>query len=152
MQPWMIWLHFMLMFLLILMLMLTMVLAMILDYLDDSLDLCIEARWSLQQTPNCETRVLPMLEEKSLFIFYKQCKPSRAQTEASNQVGDQLVTEDISFLAGLTAPAASISMKMMQTFWFGHGNHLYMKYLCKLVQYVWLNILCDKESKNNLEK
>ena len=57
-----------------------------------------------------------MLEEESLFVFYKQCQPSGAQTEASNQVGDQLVTEDISFLAGLTAPAASISMKMMQTF------------------------------------
>ena len=127
---------------------------MVLDYLDGRLDLCIEARWSLQQTPNCETRVLPMLEEKSLFIFYKQCKPSRAQTEASNQAGDQLGPEDISFSARLTAPAASISMKMMfyQTFCFGHGNYLHMKYLCKLVQYVWLNILCDKESKNNLEK
>ena len=39
-----------------------------------------------------------------------------------------------------------------QTFCFGHRNYLHMKYLCKLVQYVWLNILCDEESKNNLEK
>ena len=59
------------MFLLILMLvlMLMMVLVIVLDYLDNSLDLCIEARWSLQQTPNCETRVFPMLEKESLFIF-----------------------------------------------------------------------------------
>ena len=61
----------MLMFLLILMLMLMlmMVLVMVLDYLDDSLDLCIETRWCLQQTPNCETRVFPMLEKEGLFIF-----------------------------------------------------------------------------------
>ena len=106
------------MFLLILMLvlMLMMILVMILDYLDDSLDLCIEARRCLQQTPNCETRIFPMLEKEGLFIFKNQCQPSGAQTEASNQVGDQLGTEDISFSARLTAPAASISMKMMQTF------------------------------------
>ena len=52
-----------------LVLMLMMVLVIVLDYLDNSLDLCIEARWSLQQTPNCETRVFPMLEKESLFIF-----------------------------------------------------------------------------------
>ena len=153
----MIWLHLMLMFLLILMLMLMlmlmMVLVMVLDYLDDSLDLCIEARRCLQQTPNCETRVFPMLEKEGLFIFKSQCQPSGAQTEASNQVGDQLGTEDISFSARLKAPAPSISVKMIsyQTSCFGLGNYLHKKYLCKLVQYVWLNILCDEESKNNLE-
>ena len=57
------------MLMLVLMLMMVLVMVMVVDYLDDSLDLCIEARWRLQQTPNCETRVFPMLEKESLFIF-----------------------------------------------------------------------------------
>ena len=57
------------MLMLVLMLMMVLVMVMVVDYLDDSLDLCNEARWSLQQTPNCETRVFPMLEKESLFIF-----------------------------------------------------------------------------------
>ena len=54
---------------LVLMLMLMMVLVMVFAYLDDSLDLSIEARRCLQQTPNCKTRVFPMLEKHILFIF-----------------------------------------------------------------------------------
>ena len=76
-----------------------------------------------------------MLKKESLFIFYKQCKPSRAQTEASNQVGDQLLTEDISFSARLTAPAASISNIL---FWpwelFAHEIPLQTCPIC-LVEY-----------------
>ena len=62
-------LMFLLIFMLMLTLILTMVLVMVVDYLDDGLDLYIEARWCLQQTPNCETRVFPMLEKESLFMF-----------------------------------------------------------------------------------